>query len=101
MVRAGEPNRVCIDPVLGSRVQARQTGARVYIAYRQFGTDNEPKHGYADYEEPAHHFSGRTLTTERLTSQASAEITHRNTTIGHRVRPQVERSFATSFAKPL
>jgi hypothetical protein len=94
-------NRVCIDPVLGSRVQTRQTGARVYIADRQLGTDNEPKHGYADYEEPAHHFCGRTLTTERLTSQATAEIAHCNTTIGYRVRPQVQRSFATSFAKPL
>jgi hypothetical protein len=61
MVRAGEPNRVYIDPVLGSRVQARPTGARVYIADRQLGTDNDPDHGYADYEEPAHRFSGQRL----------------------------------------
>ena len=69
MVRAGEPNRVRIDPMLGSRVQGRQTWARVYIADRQPGTDNDRERGCKDYEEPAHHFSWRTLTTEKLTSQ--------------------------------
>ncbi len=58
MVRAaGQVNGVCIDPVLGSRVEARQTWARVYIADCQLGTANDAKRGYEDYEELAHHVS--------------------------------------------
>jgi hypothetical protein len=57
MVHAGKLNRVCVNPVLGSGVQARQTWTCVYIADRELGTANDAKRGYESYDEAADHFS--------------------------------------------
>jgi hypothetical protein len=61
MVRAGNPNRVRIYPVLGSCVQARQSWARVYIGDRELGTANDTYRDYGSYDEAADHFSLRRL----------------------------------------
>jgi hypothetical protein len=60
MISAGKPNRVCIDPVLGSGVQAGQTWTRVYIADREPGTANDTQRSDENYDEAADHcFQGK------------------------------------------
>lgn len=55
-VRARKSNRVYIDPVLGSRIQARQTRACVHVTDGQLSTPEDTERGCENYDEVASHF---------------------------------------------
>ena len=76
MISAEKPNRVCIDPMLGSGVQAGQTWTRVYIADRELGTGNDTKRSDENYDEAADHcFQGQTSTRNQNASAiASTDV---------------------------